>query len=53
MRIKYANPYFKNEKMNSKLMDYLETRKPKQTPNPNLNQFEEELNPIPDRISRG
>ena len=42
MRIKYANPYFKNEKMNNKLHDYLEHRRPKLEPNPNINQFEED-----------
>ena len=42
MRTKYANPYFKNEKIHNKLLDYLDQKRPQLSPNPNINQFEED-----------
>lgn len=51
MRIKYANPYFKNENMNNKMMDFLDKRKPKLSSNPNINQFEDDKLSIPTKTS--
>ena len=52
MRIKYANPYFKVDKMNNKLQEYLEQRRPKLEANPNINQFEEDQQSIPAQTSQ-
>ena len=51
MNIKYSNPYFKNEKMKGKLMEYLELRRPKLCSNPNINHFEEDKLSIPEKTS--
>ena len=52
MRIKYSNPYFKNEEMRKKLLNLIEARKPKLSPNPNINQYDEEQLPIPDKTNQ-
>ena len=49
MRIKYANPYFKHEKINKKLIEYIEKRKPKLIANPNINGSEEDQLSVPER----
>ena len=40
MKTKYSNPYFKNKEMRDKLVGYLEQRKPKLLPNPNINGYD-------------
>ena len=52
MRTKYANPYFKNEEMHIKLLDYINQKKPVLNPNPNINQFEEDQLPVPESTSK-
>ena len=41
MRTKYANPYFKNPEMRSKLVTYLDRSQPKMEGNHNINAYEE------------
>lgn len=50
MRTKYSNPYFKNPKMHEKLLTFINNRKPELTPNPNINAFEEDRLPIPEKM---
>ena len=52
MRTKYANPYFRNEKMHKTFVDFIEAKKPKLTPNPNINQFEQDKLPVPEETNR-
>lgn len=52
MRTKYANPFFKNPEMHHKMLELLDQSKPKLVPNPNINSFEEDLLPIPDKTNR-
>lgn len=52
MRTKYANPYFKNEEMHSKLLEYINQKKPVLSPNPNINQYEEDQLPVPESTSK-
>lgn len=42
MRTKYSNPYFKNQEMHNKLLAFIDKRKPKLSPNPNINQYDED-----------
>ena len=52
MRTKYANPYFKNAEMHGKLLEYLDRKKPQLSPNPNINLFDEEQLPVPEKTNR-
>ena len=52
MKTKYSNPYFKNAEVHSKLLKFIDKRKPKLNPNPNINTFEESLLPIPEKTNR-
>ena len=38
--------------MNDKLLTYLEQMKPKMPPNPNINSFEENQLPVPDKTNK-
>ena len=52
MRTKYSNPYFKNEDMHNKLLAFIEKRRPKLSPNPNINQYDEDQLPVPDKTNK-
>ena len=52
MRTKYANPYFKNPQMRSKLVTYLDRSQPKMEGNHNINAYEESQMPVPERAGR-
>ena len=51
MKLKYANPYFKNEKMHEKLLKFLNKRKPKLSPNLNINNFEADSVAVPNDLA--
>ena len=52
MRTKYSNPYFKNQEMRERLLNLIDVRKPKLSPNPNINMYDEEQLPIPDKTNK-
>lgn len=52
LKLKYSNPYFKNADMHKKLLNFIDKRKPKLSPNPNINMFEESQLPLPDKTNR-
>ena len=52
MRNKYSNPYFKNQEMQGKLLNFLDKRKPKLSPNPNINTLEADTVSLPGSLAR-
>jgi len=52
MKLKYSNPYFKNKEMHGKLLEFLHQRKPKEVPNPNINTYDDDQLPIPDKSNQ-
>ena len=52
MKQKYSNPYFKNKDMHNQLLSYLDQRRPKLSPNPNINAYESDRVPFPEKIAR-
>lgn len=51
MKLKYANPYFRNEKMHEKLLKFINKRKPKLSPNPNINTYEADTVAVPNDLA--
>ena len=52
MRIKYANPYFKNPDMRSKLINFIDKSKPTSEGNYHINAYEESQMPVPEKAGR-
>ena len=46
MKIKYSNPYLKDERMRYNMMEYIEKIKPTVVGNKNLNIFDETIKPV-------
>ena len=52
MRTKYTNPYFRNGRVHKTFVDYIETKKPSLSANPNINAFEQDKLPVPELTNR-
>ena len=52
LRTKYANPYFKNPDMRSRLTSFIDQTKPKLEGNYNINAYEESQMPVPEKAGR-